>query len=377
VNNLSSEVRRSRPAATTRVILIHGISTAGAWQDEISPLLRHFFSPISLRYPHYRRWGAFKLVVEPIVLIGLLAAIALTSWLRGVSGYMVLVLVVSSTLISIGFAYVRRRLSVDSCIRQAGDSFLGRPHVIAHSFGTYITLQMLKRVHAASVDRAVLLGCVLSRRTDWVTVAARTGLSRIRNEWTAGDKVPKLAGALKFLIPNFGDAGYRGFDFGSGQLHKVPDPHNECPGCVDELPALIHDVDLSRYGHSEVFLTRDHAARFWLPFFWDIDPAEYWKLLDTCRRYTEADEKSDWKSLALIEGHLRADVTWNWIDGALWDKLGIGLERATGIVPDASEISRAVRIFCLSVTFASRDGYESEAVVMLNPYWALAHAVTA
>src|SRR5580658_6493 len=56
------------------LITVHGINTDGAWQTRVGELLSAHFHHHPIKYPHYRRLGALKLLFDPIVLLSGLVA---------------------------------------------------------------------------------------------------------------------------------------------------------------------------------------------------------------------------------------------------------------------------------------------------------------
>jgi hypothetical protein len=120
-----------------------------------------------------------------------------------------------------------------------------RVSVVAHSFGTYLIMQILKdETFHLHVFRMVLCGSVLRQTFDWGAVAGRIGGgTKLRevviNECGSRDCWPMLAKAAGW---GYGDSGTRGFcsAFVTDRYHKGP--------------------------HS-LFLHEEFAQRYWKPFF--------------------------------------------------------------------------------------------------------------
>jgi len=59
------------------LVAVHGIARKGEWQDRIGDLLSSRFQYCAIKYPQYRRFGALKLVLDPVmtsVAAGVIAA---------------------------------------------------------------------------------------------------------------------------------------------------------------------------------------------------------------------------------------------------------------------------------------------------------------
>lgn len=311
------------------VLCIHGINTAAQWQDELKAILAPHFNPVSIRYRQYRWLGDWKLVFEPwVVLIGLLI-LGLASWRQWLpsahfkTGFVVGLIVVVLTAVAV--RGIRRRLALRKVWKQASRYMVNTsraPHVIAHSFGTHLLVTMLERFSAARSDRVVLVGCVLNTDLDWRALKDRrpTAFREVRNDWTNRDPVVWLAGLIQKCVPGFGRAGFLGFDPGSTWVHNVPNPASICDQCTKKRDALLHNVDCSGLGHSDAFLGPAHASRFWLPYFWGMDSAEYGLLLDMCETAADLYELGDQHRLSVVVSEL-LDRQWSWAGQALGEYL--------------------------------------------------------
>ena len=72
---------------------------------------------------------------------------------------------------------------------------------------------------------------------------------------------------------------------------------------------------IRQYGHSSVFATPEFAAYFWLPFFWNIDPAEYSEFLEFCRAADQHYQDHDVRKLRIAEEELLYS-RWRWTEGS-------------------------------------------------------------
>jgi hypothetical protein len=64
-------------------------------------------------------------------------------------------------------------------------------------------------------------------------------------------------------------------------------------------------------------LGHNHAASYWLPFFWGFDPAEYKEFIDLCLCAKTLDASSD-PMLNTVEEEFLAK-RWNWCNGTFED----------------------------------------------------------
>jgi len=117
------------------VVTIHGIRTNGAWQKEITPALAsHGLIPYHINYGFFfATWFLFKPFRENRI------------------------------------EAIRREL-----IDLRKDTGTNRISIIAHSFGTFIAMEALRRDNGElKYDRVVLTGSILPRNFDWRTLFER------------------------------------------------------------------------------------------------------------------------------------------------------------------------------------------------------------
>lgn len=156
-------------APATVIVLLHGIRTAGQWQDKLAQLLRveHQLTAIPLRF------GIFNVVKF------------LIPFLRGRA-----------------LALVNRHFD-DVRVRYPG----ARMSVVAHSFGTYLFAKTLLKGGLA-LDRVLLCGSIVKQDFDWGTAIARSKSVNIVNDVGTKDWLPVLAHATAY---DCGPSGYLGF----------------------------------------------------------------------------------------------------------------------------------------------------------------------
>lgn len=155
----------------------------------------------------------------------------------------------------------------DEVYQETGEA----PSVIAHSFGTYIVCRAMIQFPVVSFDRIILCGSILDCDFEWPEMIAGGRVQAVLNE-TAGDDsiVAKFRyAALRSLITGSGPSGLDGFN------RKTP---------------MLEQRHYPNFRHSDAFVLRSHAERFWRPFIFDnvgfadqcrnasIDPRERKKL---------------------------------------------------------------------------------------------------
>ncbi len=263
-----------------RVITVHGIWTTGKWQENIAPVLWPHFEPVSVKYPYYRWLGPLDLVFEPLLLFPGAAFLVLAIQLSWIRSYFAIVPLWSALLaLSYWITRFRRQKVLGTFIEETAHTTLpGRaPHIIAHSFGTYLTARALREFGPTKSDRVVLTGCVLHRNFDWAALLSKKEgvFKAIRNDVGRKDLPVFLAGFLQRSLPDFGSAGRYGFRSTSGSIHDVSQCGSSCKPCEAGAQALVHNIFNDHGGHSTTFLGPGYAANYWLPFFWGIDPKEY------------------------------------------------------------------------------------------------------
>ncbi len=175
------------------VVTIHGIRTTGGWQKEITPALAsHGLIPYHINYGYFFTTRFFFKPFRE----------------RQIEA-------------------IRREL-----INLRKDTGVNRISIIAHSFGTFIAMEALRRDNGElKYDRVVLTGSILPRNFDWRTLFERelaTAVFNVRatSDWVvslaaflSGSGGGRLARAAHWLTGlNAGDSGRRKFDFDGARL---------------------------------------------------------------------------------------------------------------------------------------------------------------
>jgi pimeloyl-ACP methyl ester carboxylesterase len=367
------------------VLLVHGINSSGKWQDQVSQVLNPHFKVVKVKYWHYRWLGATKLLFEPwgFVLFGSAAYFIAVPYLPKLPAILIALLL--GLLMSYFFAPIRRNYARRSVVEQGDSAFaFDRPHIIAHSFGTYLTGSALINIPALHARRVVLVGCVLSSKLNWRALKGKKprAFDAVRNDWTNKDSVVRLASIIERRIPDFGHAGLTGFDLDPGWVHSVAHPDLECSSCSAGSDALIHNFDCSGLGHSDAFLGRAHTVHFWLPFLWEIGSREYGALLDYCEAANDAFDTGDNGKMSIVEDELLRTV-WKWAHGKDLETYFTDLiekdPRQSGR-PVSELLGRVTASFWTAVDRGRRAALEVDAtqknwIVNLHPMRAAANAV--
>jgi pimeloyl-ACP methyl ester carboxylesterase len=360
------------------VVLIHGIRTTGEWVDEFSRLLKQFFEPVPVKYSQYRgNFGGLCVFLEPWIVVGVSIVAASTYALGWLPGWSAALAGLVACLFSIlpGAVAFRRRSALKTYKLATRDTFQKIPHLIAHSFGTYLTVRLLLTLPVATFRRVILCGCVLPRQFDWNARVLDGRVEQVRSDFTSGDRVGVFARLAGMLDPHLGNAGTVGMADGLPNVHRVAGPAIACPECnVGSKNAHIHDVERSEMGHSDGMLVRSHCIRWWLPFLWGFDPAEHGDLLKICEEWIQASESYDWQATRALEARLAAR-RWAWCNG---ETILTHLERAligAGLSQTPNEVMLAFNRFAERIRAAQMCHPEAPELIFLEPNYAISQVV--
>jgi len=357
------------------VLLVHGIQSDGAWQEEIEPVLRRFFRPVPVKYGHFRKAGPLLVMAEPIILL-IAATLALYSiYVGGMIGMAmagIAMVVAAFAFTTLGLSF-RRAAALKTYYKLAGDALLARPHVIAHSFGTYLTGRLLLEVPAAAAHRVVLVGCVLPTTFDWRGLVSAGKVRAIRNDFSRKDRVVWFAGIAGRIRKELGSAGRDGFK--TTEAHALDSPDKICAQCEAGRGAL-HNVNCSDLEHSGALVTRLHAAKYWLPYLWGLDTGEYNTLVDMCEEYESCLTDEGYAGLEALEEQARTRV-WRWTGGTpLWEHFKNALKRQhNGDNPPDAVVAKVLQRFCVSIVHARRDNFTTDTAKRLHPHTSVAAAL--
>lgn len=258
-------------------------------------------------------------------------------------------------------------------------------HLIAHSFGTYLTGQFLQSegplgIQGLNIWRVILVGSVLPCTFSWDRLLVDgCSLTHVRNETGQRDTVVLLAWCTEqtplLRKYGFGGAGNKGFREAApqGRIHDLVHPLEYCHLCglrEQRAQRRVHNIILPTFSHSDAYRDTHRCETFWLPFLLNYDPWEYWDFRRLCEQAfqydrsierlvnqvtelpDEADDKKKQltkevvrlqKELSVIEGQLR-DRVWDWTQKTSGMSLGAWLEQLVGTVdpgPDGPELARS------------------------------------
>jgi pimeloyl-ACP methyl ester carboxylesterase len=235
------------PRSRRVIVTLHGINSTGAWQDEVAKVFEPHFRCVSLRYPHFLRLGWLK-IFNP--------------WLRRKA-----------------LKTVAQQFSAEIVVAGV------RPHLVAHSFGTWIAAQLIKRP-GARFDRVVFAGSPLPAHFDWAKEMKDNprAFYDLTNEWGLRDGVISLAGKL-----GKSRAGEIGFKRPPELIHDTGALRDACHLCRSLSPDQfrIHNVRWEEFKHGDWFVGSVHSANLWLPYFWGFPPEEYCEFIEACLRLDE------------------------------------------------------------------------------------------
>jgi hypothetical protein len=260
------------------VLMIHGINSGGSWYRDVRMALEPHFRCLPLRYRHFRYLG--WLTVN-------------SHWLRRRA-----------------VRTVARRFD-----KKTGGLAADRPHVIAHSFGSWITAHLMK-IPFKRMHRVIFLGSPLPCDFNWEEELAQNlgAFEELTNERGLQDRVLDLIRRTRRLHRHFGEAGSRGFTGPEHLVHDTGMLRVSCPKCR-ELPeqqkARIHNVSWRDFGHCDCFVGNSHATNYWLPHLWGYPPEEYYEFCKICLEIATLERLANSEALADKEREFSAKE-WHW-----------------------------------------------------------------
>lgn len=277
--------------------------------------------------------------------------------------------------------YLRREEAIRELKRQLDDASQGgqQPHLIAHSFGTYLTGTVLRRYPETRLRSVILAGSVLSSEYQWDRHVSRNLLFQLRNEIAKRDFVSRLAYFLHGLVPGMGHSGVFGFI----NAHTLSGPYCRCNLCPSD-PAFVHNIFNEELGHSDHVFSSGYAERFWLPFLWGIEAEPYVAFLTQCEGLLELQERGAKRELreqlAIFRSSpwIRGDVTVgeyiaNELEEWLRDDLSVEISREDLIVQTIHNICR--EIADAQQELRNRGAKNAELIKALDPVKAVYNAL--
>jgi pimeloyl-ACP methyl ester carboxylesterase len=373
------------------VITVHGmglLGEQGPWQDNARQVFEPHFTCVTVKYPHYRWVGPLLLIIEPWILlpcIGILSALKWYSLLPSMRYLGTLWAWILAFLLSYLGTGLRRLRALKFVLKQTNDTalFLVQGHVLAHSMGTYLFGQILKKFPDSKFGDIILAGCVLPVRWPWVQIKMShpPAFQRVRNEVGGKDWVVFLAYFAGVFLPNFGMAGLRGFEGEPASVHDLDSPLQPCANCSYSTTALVHNVKCLDFSHNDIFASPSYISYFWLPYLWGIDAAEYSDFLLLCLSIQQHLKDNDFLRARNALGVLRKR-SWRWAGNrTIMEYIESYLVAAS--VPDTPENIETVLMGTTRVISIGCDAYRKKnagwrsKVRALEPEFAIGRAIVA
>jgi pimeloyl-ACP methyl ester carboxylesterase len=297
--------------ALITVLLVHGVNADVSWQDRIAFVLNPHFDTVKITYPQFQSPSTVSLLGT-----------------EGILRCLVLPFGVSEAAIN-----TYRMDAMASVAQQMNKSMTGAPpHIIAHSFGTYLTAAIFERYDWARANRIIFCGSAVAEDFPWKRVhrdhqLGGKNFKELRNDWFSCDQVIKVADWVR-AIPHFGCAGLRGFNMVPGLVHNLSGAAFACSNWRRGECVPIHNVEReiaveaepAVVDHSLAYLTPANIAQFWLPYLWGLDAAEYEDLRELSRGTDEALRLGDRGTIGVKEKQLLARK-YSWWPKPLLDHL--------------------------------------------------------
>jgi pimeloyl-ACP methyl ester carboxylesterase len=301
------------------VITVHGVNPNRVWQANVHKVLSPHFDCKRYDYTEYDTIrGPFRVVfdirtaVASLTLAAVAVVLGIVHWYWGsVIVWWTAATLLIVALILFGFslflAWHKRidcaqhlKLEFDT-VRSLGE----RPHVIAHSLGTYLVGRALKKFPDFDLGHIVLVSTVLPRRYPWRKILAHRPrcVTSVRSEFGRADLVVRGVRWIRWLAWDLGTAGAYGFKVDPSCVHTNDSPTLRCSLCVNNL-APVHNIPLGEFTHSDAFLGVMHARNLWLPFLWGYDPDEYSYYLEKCREAAGLHKQRRWPELDAVANEL-------------------------------------------------------------------------
>jgi pimeloyl-ACP methyl ester carboxylesterase len=335
--------------AKASVVLLHGVNSTGEWYDEAVAALRPHFNVLPFGYAEFAKRGFFHIFENRFRFWP-------EKWKpEGKETRTVMKLTQD-------FSKASRH---------------GRtPHVIAHSFGTFLTAFLVRKHPFLQLDRIVFCGSPLSRRFKWEAV--RKQVTAILNEFSESDGAATLADYSRFFLRGIGGAGHRGFKVRKAVVHTLDNPYDACNECIIGERAFVHNVPAGQLDHSEYFLGPGHIERFWLPFLWDINAGDYFRFLKTAAAVVEAEESGN-KRNSRIAARLLTNTVWQCLENKSIRSIVLSKSwrRKAPTLSDDDLVGRAAVLIAKAVEKASaaREAHGRHSVIRaLHPIVALQKA---
>lgn len=120
------------------------------------------------------------------------------------------------------------------------------PHIICHSFGSYIFFKAIQKHKEIKFDKVILCGTILDPYLDWNDYIKTGQINKLLHEYGSKDDIVKFSSYLE----NGGNSGQEGFKNLHGKAKKQK---------------YFSQKKLEEYGHSDYFYPI-HINESWVPF---------------------------------------------------------------------------------------------------------------
>ena len=324
-----------------KIITVHGICTEGKWQDEIKLVLEPHFECCTVSYDYYKSLGFIKIFFSPMVILITMIVLIVLAFLGHLHTRFFFIVCILGIILSLIIAWFRRHLTLNkfqndvSLLTSEGDT---PHHIIAHSFGTYLTGRALIKWDDTSFNHMILVGCVLHHRFRWKKLLADRpeAFVRVRNEVARKDIVARAAFLAQGIVSSLGYSGFSGFVEGDGFIRRmisklysinssptdsvkryqnVKSP-NHFP--MMSRDTILYNVICKKLGHSDCFISKNYILNYWLPFFFQIDHREFRKFISFCVKLDRFDKAHNNEKFLRIQEQF-IDQYWEWAHGTIVD----------------------------------------------------------
>src|SRR5262249_32978315 len=255
--------RRKTPNLSKEIVItIHGVNPDRNWQERVGRVLAPHFDCKTFTYHGYDTiLGPVRAIasIEAFLIIFVISATFILIFARNwiVATILLFVAGILSLALSVPAASLMRKHYVNFIKRQvnSASAAYGRPHVVAHSLGTYLIGSVLAKFHDIHLGNVVLVSSVLPSAYPWASLVEERPecVLNVRNELGTADRVTKLVAKIQWLVPELGASGVDGFDGQPTVIHTSKSALTVCDQCVN-TPVKVHNVPLEKYGHSTEFL---------------------------------------------------------------------------------------------------------------------------
>lgn len=264
-NGKIAGVREGETGMPVTLFTIHGINTDGKWQEDFEEIFAPHYDYVRVKYENHE-----ALFGIPQVLFGLGLKKAANTFLRIYDKY-------------------------DNTPNY-------RRYVIAHSYGTVLSVYTMQKFPNVAFDRLIFLGSPLSSQLNWYSTTLEAKEFDLINEFGSKDRIVRMAKYI-FWRKMLGDAGRSGFK--GPNTHTVDQPLSKCKTCRHSRRTKVHNIRLPLFEHSDYFLSLGYARTLWLPRLWGYTPSRYKAFLDLCKEAYDYECHQNWEDLKLVEAKLR------------------------------------------------------------------------